>query len=266
MLKRETIIAGRTIMQTIKPVSGGRKKKGPRVNPTPEKMKKVNFRNAVKMLTAKLNHNFNPGDYHLVLTYKNAPDPVAAYGELKKFLRNCRNWCHRNGITFKWIAVTEYKHKRIHHHVIMNSIGIETVNKYWKHGFVRGTSLDDTGNYYKLAEYLLKETEKTFREADSPQKQRYACSRTVITPQEVKVEKIPGKQIPEIPQPLEGYYIDQDSLQVYEHAVLGVECMSCIMVNYDPEKKIENWPAGEKIKLRTRNYKISEDQQILLEL
>ena len=47
---------------------GGKRK--PRMNPTPEAVARTNFRNAVKMLTAKLNHHFVPGDYHLTLTYE----------------------------------------------------------------------------------------------------------------------------------------------------------------------------------------------------
>ena len=41
----------------------------------------------------------------------------------------------------------------------------------------------DSGEYSELASYLIKETEETFREEDSPFKQRYSCSRNLITPE-----------------------------------------------------------------------------------
>jgi len=251
-------------METVKPISTGRRRKSPKMNPTPEKMKRVNFRNAVKLLTAKLNHNFQGGDYHVVLTYKEAPEPQEAYQDLKRFLRNCRSWCQRNDITFKWIAATEYKRTRIHHHIIINAIPLEVIDKYWKYGYQYPRILDDTGNYHKLAEYLLKETEKTFRKPDSPVKQRYACSRTIITP-EARTEKIAGSEIDPEPTPVDGYYIDCDSIQRYEHATTGVECRSCIMVNHDPKNKITRWPTGERIHLRSRNYKIPTEQQLVFE-
>ena len=138
MFYRDTIVAGKTILRSLKAVTRidtkGQKRK-PKANPTPEAVKKVNFRNAVKILTAKLNHNFKPGDYHLTLTYKDAAAPEEAKKQLSNFLRNMHNYCKRNDIEFKWVAVTEYKHTRFHHHIIMSKVDLEIVDKYWKSGY-----------------------------------------------------------------------------------------------------------------------------------
>lgn len=267
MFYRDTIIAGKTIIRSLKAVTRtetkGQKRK-PKMNPTSEAVRKVNFRNAVKILTAKLNHNFKPGDYHLTLTYKEAAAPEEARKQLTNFLRNMHNYCKRKGIEFKWVAVTEYKHTRIHHHIIMSNVDLDVIDKYWKNGYEYPVLLDKSGNYYKLAEYLLKETEKTFREEGSPQKRRYSSSRNVIMP-EVKRERIAGREIRQNIKPAKGYYIDQDTVRRYEHAILGVECMEYIMVSLDEEPRLKRWSKGDKVKLQER-YKDYEQQLTIGEL
>lgn len=267
MFYRDTIVAGKTILRSLKAVTRidtkGQKRK-PKANPTPEAVKKVNFRNAVKILTAKLNHNFKPGDYHLTLTYKDAAAPEEAKKQLSNFLRNMHNYCKRNDIEFKWVAVTEYKHTRIHHHIIMSKVDLEIVDKYWKSGYEYPVMLDKSGNYYKLAEYLLKETEKTFREDDSPQKRRYSSSRNVVMPK-VHREKVSGKEVYQELKPLKGYYVDQDTVRKYEHAVLGVECMEYIMVSLDEESRLQRWRRGKQVKLN-EHYKSNEEQLSMDEL
>ena len=42
--------------------------------------------------------------------------------------------------------------------------------------------LYDSGEYSQLADYLIKETERTFRDEDSAVKQRYSCSRNLTKP------------------------------------------------------------------------------------
>jgi len=258
---RDTIIAGRTVIRSLKAVARintKEQKRKPKTNPTSEAVRKVNFRNAVKVLTAKLNHNFRRGDYHLVLTYETAVAPQEAKKNLNRFLRNMHNYCKRNGIPFKWVAVTEYEHSRIHHHVVMSKVDLEVIDKYWKDGFEYPVILDETGNYYRLAEYLLKETEKTFRKEGSPAKKRYTSSRNVIMP-EVKREKVSGREVHHELKPLKGYYIDKDTERKYEHAILRVECMEYIMVSLDEEPRLKRWPKGKQVKLR-EPYRDYEEQ------
>lgn len=264
MFYRDTIVAGKTILRSLKAVTRidtkGQKRK-PKTNPSSEAVRKVNFRNAVKILTAKLNHNFKPGDYHLTLTYSSVMKPEEARRQLTNFLRNLHNYCKRNGIEFKWVAVTEYEHTRIHHHVVMSRIDIQILNKYWKNGYTYPVLLDETGNYYKLAEYLLKETEKTFRNNESPQKRRYSTSRNVIMP-EVKREKVSGREVREELKPVKGYYVDEDTVRRYEHAILKVECMEYIMVSQTEDPRLKRWKSGKSIKLK-ESYRDYEQQLIM---
>lgn len=261
MFYRDTIVAGKTIIRSLKAISrvnSGEQKRKPKTNPTSEAVRKINFRNAVKILTAKLNHNFKQGDYHLTLTYADMVTTQEAKHSLEKFLRNLHDYCKRNNIEFKWVAVTEYKHKRIHHHIVMTGIDLDQISKRWKHGYIKPVLLDETGNYYKLAEYLLKETEKTFRTEESSQKRRYSSSRNVVMP-EVKREKIAGREVYQDIKAPKGYYVDRDTVRKYEHAILRVECMEYIMVCESEDQKLKRWKKGRAVSIREA-YKDYERQ------
>lgn len=268
MFFRDTIVAGKTIIRTLKATSRinntGIQKRKPKSNPTSEAVRKINFRNAVKILTAKLNHNFKPGDYHLVLTYARPLAPEEARRCLERFLNNLRGYCKRNDIDFKWVAVTEYEHSRIHHHIVMSEIDLEEISKRWKYGYIKPVLLDKSGNYYRLAEYLLKETEKTFRNDDSLQKRRYSCSRSVVMP-EVKREKVAGREVYQDIKTPKGYSVDEDTVRKYEHAILRVECMEYIMVCDDESCRLKRWKRGRAVTVRGL-YKDFEKQMSFYDL
>lgn len=98
-IKRETTYAGKTKIVSLRATTRLRSRKGekrsPKANPTPEAVAKNNLRYAIKELTAKLNHNFEGGDYHLVLTYRFVPDQAEAKRCLNNFLRNVRLACSK---------------------------------------------------------------------------------------------------------------------------------------------------------------------------
>ena len=156
MYYRDTIIAGRTKLIALRAVTRtyikGEKRK-PRMNPTPEAVARTNFRNAVKMLTAKLNHNFVPGDYHLTLTYEKVKAPADAKKCLDNFIRKVRSACKKEDVVLKWVAVTEYKQHRIHHHLVISGIDVDTLDRCWKYGRINVAPLDPSGNYHRLEEY-----------------------------------------------------------------------------------------------------------------
>lgn len=233
-VKREIYRAGKTEVVSIRATSRIKTEKGTKrkekVNPTTEQVAKNNLRYAIKELTIKINHNFVPGDYHLTLTYQDYPEQKEAKRRLKNFLANVRRACQRQGIVFKRIAVTEFENKKIHHHIVCTAIDLEIIKKYWKYGFERITPLDDTGNYYKLAEYLVKETEKTFRKEGCVFKKRYSPSRNLVMP-EPKIEIVSERILRQDLKESKGFYIDQDTVRRYEHAILGVECVEYIQVS-----------------------------------
>lgn len=190
---------------------------------TPEEIEESNMRQAARKLTRKINANFKPGDWHVVLRYKrdSLPDPEQAQKYIKKLIDGLRDLYKKNGFILKYIHATEYLNKSIHHHLVINNVNdgkrttVEYIRELWK-GDGKGSKhfipLYEDGEYKRLAEYLIKETEKTFRTNDSPVKQRYSCSRNMIEPKRTnRIIKTKSGWKPE-PKPRTGYYIDQDSL------------------------------------------------------
>ena len=183
--------------------------------PTLEQVKKINARIAAKKLRWKMKANFNElDDYHMVLTYKKdaRPGPEDAERYLNNFIQNMRRNYRKCGYEFKYIIVTEYLNKAIHHHMIINGIPetIKMVCKYWKYGRANFTPLYEENSFGELSEYLIKETDKTFRSGKF-QKQRYRCSRNLVEPK-IKVEVVNSKTFRKDIRPKSGYYIDKDSV------------------------------------------------------
>ncbi|MCC2864902.1 hypothetical protein LK494_03075 [Anaerovorax odorimutans] len=263
-LYRYSTVAGRTLMRRfvastrIKTEKGQKRKE--KANPTPEAVRKINLKNAIWTLCVLLNTYFKKGDQHIVLTYASEPGKKTAKKDLDKLIRNLREHHKGTGCSFKWIAVTEYSHKRIHHHLVCSRTELEILEKYWPHGWVTPKSLDATGNYIKLAEYLIKETEKTFRDDDSPNKVRYRRSRNMPMPAAQR-EEVSDKELKNGPKEIDGYYIDQDTVHKYEHAILGVECMQYIMVSLDKEPRLKRWYRGKVVKLEGE-YKVQGEKQL----
>lgn len=265
MLRRYTTQAGRTRMVQYRASARVNTEKGKKrkekTNPTTEAVRKVNFRIAVWNLCAIMNNNYQGGDYHLVLTHGTEPTKEEAKKKLKSFLGKMKRRYEKAGKTFKWIAATEYEQKRIHHHVIVPKMDTDTIRECWPHGWVTPKPMDDSGNYIKLAEYLVKETEKTFRQKDSPHKKRYSRSRNLELPK-VDHEEVTERTLRNGPKEEKGYYIDQDTVRTYEHAILGVECMEYIMISLEevPRKRRKRgkWVKPEK------EYKTPEERQLML--
>lgn len=253
--------AGRTIDVTIKVASGshgGTRK--PKMNITSEKVQRNNDRLAVKELTRKLNANFVPGDLHVVLTYETAPEKLQAKKDRETFVRKLRKEMEIQGKELKYVAVTEYEHTRIHHHLVINAVELSTLEKLWVKGWVKATVLDESGQYSKLAEYLIKETQKTFREEGSIYKRRYSCSGNLIKPVVTRIE-VDLSELFEDPQPEEGYYIDFE--RRYEHPITGIEHLEYMMVT-DGQPRNLSWLAGKTISGR-EYFKINyEEEQISL--
>lgn len=192
---------------------GKRIKPAEKQKPTPEKMAEVNERNAEKKLRRKTARNFEAGDYHIVLTYPGEPPgKEEAADALEKLLRNLRNWYRRQGQELKYIKVTEYKNKRIHHHVIINNVEgcLQKTRSLWKGGIYPSVMYEE-GGFEGLAHYLIKETRLTMREMDAPSRLRYSCSRNLAEPEKT-TEVIEAEKWVETPVPPQGYWIPKDSV------------------------------------------------------
>ena len=186
--------------------------------PTPEEQERINERQSARKLRRKIHANFDPNDLFETLTYgrDRRPDPKGAAHELKLFLNRLRRDWKREGTDLRYIVVTEYKSKSIHHHLIVNDLpdgtGAKKIAQSWsRNGHANTKYLYEDGQYERLAEYLIKETSKTFRDPDNPSKLRYSCSRNLVTPM-AKTRILKRDDWPEEPRVPKGYYLEKDSL------------------------------------------------------
>lgn len=242
---REICVAGKTIDVTLKLSSGiHTDKRKQKRNITREKVRENNDRMAAKNLARLLNANFHEDDFHVVLTYKEAPTQEQAKKDRAAFIRKLR----RMVPDLKYVAVTEWKHTRIHHHMVLSGCTLDQIDDAWQDkGFVKAVLLDNTGEYSQLADYLIKETTRTFRQEESCYKRRYSCSGNLVRPV-VKKEEINISDLFEDPEPIPGYYIPKDSIRRYEHPVTGIEHLEYVMVALGEPRKYKSWPRGKKVK------------------
>ncbi len=157
------------------------------INESPEAVKRVNERAAETKLRNLLNANFGYKDIHLVLTYRKdeRPAPELARKQLEKFIRSLRANYRKLGAELKYITVTEYHNKAIHHHVVLNNVSGYEISDFmdiWPYGQPRPTFLYKTGEYSQLASYLIKETSKTFNSENSLYGKRWCQSRNLKQP------------------------------------------------------------------------------------
>lgn len=249
---RETCIAGRVIDVTIKASSGNHARRSEKKKVTSEAVQKVNDRYAQKRLERIINANFSEKDFHDTLTYEGeAPDPEEAQKNLRRFLERVKYAMKKKGQEFKWVIVTEWKNKRIHHHMVTNAPE-ELIRKQWKSGHIFTSRLYESEDYSQLAAYLIKETEKTFRDGDSAVKERYSRSRNLTVP-EVRVEEVDARQLFEDPKPWKGYQIIEESVRRYEHPVTGLEYLEYKMISVTDKPRLKRRYKG-KIKKREENY------------
>lgn len=253
---KDVAIAGRTIWISIGVPSGNHKKvRAMKRNVTREQVQKNNDRLAVRNLTLLLNNNFDETCCHFTLTYKSASNPEEAARDRENFLRRMK----RKVPGLKYVAVTEYKNVRIHHHIVMSTTDVELVNKVWDKGFVMPTVLDDTGDYTDLAEYLVKETNKTFRTKDGIHKHRWAASRNLKKPK-LKRTEAAVRDLEDDPRPIKGYYIPEDRVRRYEHPITGLEYIEYLMVAIDKPRRYPAWPRGKEISGR-EHFKVNEEDE-----
>lgn len=137
-------------------------------NLSEEAVQKNNAKIAAKKLRWIINTNFHPGDQHVVLTYspeQRAECPEQAKKDLANFFRRLKTQYKKHGIELKYVAVTEYGQRSMHHHIVINKcLSLEEIAKVWGRGHIHSTPLDDTADYSRLASYLIKQTNKTYND------------------------------------------------------------------------------------------------------
>ena len=187
MKRKKVITAGRVVWSYIysvpKPQDKG-KVRASKMQCSSKARQQMNHRRATGQLEMLLNANFTEKDLKCELTYREKDLP--SYDESKKcidkFIRLLRAVRKKRGDILKYIYVTEHKHARIHHHLVINGTSandLEEIKNLWAYGdIVQVDYLWDTGEYSGLANYLTKEN----KEDKSIYSRRYNCSLNLTKP------------------------------------------------------------------------------------
>ena len=201
-----------------------------KVKATPEEQKAINTRQAEKKLRRLINANFTGADYHVVLPYihKRGEEPRSREDmreDIAKFLRTLRKAYKAAGQELKYIHVAEIGQKGArHHHIIINHIDTSEIVKAWPHARAQIFPLDSSGQYAKLAAYLIKYTDRHVGADDESELQgkRWNCSRNLKRPETRKriiSSRAWYRETPAVPKKYKGRYeIDADSVAVGVHS------------------------------------------------
>lgn len=229
-------------------------KRGKRVKPSPEVIKKQNQKNRIKKMNRIIKANFDEGDLWITIKYpKGTRKSVSEIKkDFKKFCDTMRRRHKSHESEFKYIYRLEIGSQGgIHIHMITNRIrGEDTLmilQKAWKHGRINYASLDDE-DYTDLAAYITKEPDEEVYEQLSmfPVQERkefikYSSSRNLIRPQPERKKfkkRTVRKIINEGLKATEGYYIVKESVKI------GVNPYTGMSYIYYTERKIKRLNDG----------------------
>lgn len=216
------------------------RKRGKREKPTKEAQKVVNWRRRCKKLTRILNANFSGDDYYITLTYKKEERPDGT-GELRKQIRNLldrlRKIQLRDGNKLKYVWTAEVgKRGATHIHIVANKIDIKKVRDTWIYGFIDVKPLDTSGQYRKLAEYLIKYSEDTEKNIGTMVGNRYNPSRNLKQPVPDREVIKSRKRLPETIRVPSGWYLDKESVRSGIHEFTGMEYLSYTLIKLGSDR------------------------------
>jgi hypothetical protein len=103
--------------------------------------------------------------------------------------------------------------------------------------------------FYKLAEYIIKETRKTFRDPESVPKRRYSCSRNIVKPV-VKVEYLSKTDFDADPKAPKGFYVEFDKVYRGENPFTGARYMEYLALPLDDGPASKGRRRGRAVKPR----------------
>ena len=217
------------------------KARGKREKPTKEAQRVVNWRKRCKVLTRLLNTNFSGNDYYITFTYRPADRPEGPE-ELRKQIRNLldrlRKIQNRAGTELKYIWSAEVgKRGAAHIHMVINEIDIQKVRNTWSCGFIDVKPLDASGQYRKLAEYLIKYSEDTEKNTGAMVGNRYNPSKNLKRPEPKRKIITTRKKIPEAISVPKGWYLDKESERRGIHEFTGYAYLSYTLIKIDPSSR-----------------------------
>lgn len=190
-------------------------KREPKRKKTPAEMAKQNHWRKCRELRRTMELNFGAGDWHVTLTCRKEDRPTKEdAGKLIRYFRDkLRKIYKTQGWELKYLITCETGERgAVHWHMIVNNVHntytstAKMIRELWEWGRVYFTPLDDTGDYRRLADYIVKETAKRIENEETVEKLSYMASRNLIRPkvQREKVRAMAWKKQPSIPK---GWYL-----------------------------------------------------------
>ena len=178
--------------------------------PTPEEMAKQNHWRRCRDLRRIIELNFEGGDLHVTLTCRpeERPTKEEAPKAIRKFLRKLKAEYKKRGWALKFVITCEVGGRgAVHWHMIVNNEGnAETdtarlIHGNWTRGRPYFAILEYSGDYGKLAEYMVKEAGRRIEKGETIEKMSYSCSRNLKRPKErrEKVKATAWAKEPRIP-------------------------------------------------------------------
>lgn len=224
---RRTTIAGKTIeIECYYSARYNKKgaKRSDKVKATKEAQKRINRKKTERKLRLILNENFKSGDYYITLDYihkkgEEYRTPAEMRKDINIFLRECRKICKKLGIPFKYIHVMEIgKRGARHHHLVINKIDTDILQKAWNkayagHNRIKVFPLDSSGQYGKLAAYLIKYSYEHLKDKDRLKGKSWSGSQNLKKPIEVYEVINDRNWFRCEAKQRKGYYVEKDSIE-----------------------------------------------------
>lgn len=178
--------------------------------PTPEEMAKQNHWRRCRDLRRLIELNFGQGDWHVTLTCEKEkrPDQEERPKVIRDFMAKLRQQYKKRGWELKYIITCETGERgAVHWHMITQNLHDEetdaakVISSIWKRGRVYYAPLDDSGDYAKLAEYVVKAAARKIDKGETSEKLSYSRSRNLIKPVErrEKIRAAVWRKDPKIP-------------------------------------------------------------------
>lgn len=187
---------------------------GEKKKQTKESIRQNQQRQRVKKLSWLIEENFEPGDWHITLTFKKenrTKDKDRLQEIWKYFMKELKKAYKKEDVELKYIKVCEHLTTSVHYHLILNDLPMiqKVLPKIWKQGRVNFAPLYDSDDkFLQLASYLVKEKGNGEKEKGT---MSYTHSRNLRVP-ETKVEIVKSMKWRKDPKPIKGYYVEKSSV------------------------------------------------------
>lgn len=179
--------------------------------PTPEEVARQNHWKRCRDLRRLIELNFTEGDWHVTLTCEKdkRPSKEEAPKVIRKFLAKLRQEYKGQGWELKYIVSCEIGDRgAVHWHMIVNNEHNERtdsaklIRENWARGRPYFSNMDATGEYEKLASYMVKAAARRIDKGETVEKMSYSRSRNLKKPSErrERVRATAWRKDPKIPE------------------------------------------------------------------